>query len=294
MCSPSVNPRQFRFLVYSAKLLVPTKAPIDTSTPNKRRKTDSNELSLTAQCQPKGLAHWLDSYTDFDYAVINHDPAIHTHLDSCRGCDDIECEHQHIMVYSESPKQMEKTLKAFIRYEGKVLHEIRARLFVPSEPLETFKEEFLHLSAQDIARRGEQFEKFLRAPELGLLTSNNKTHRMEVIWEIEKSSPIRRLEMSSLSDYHRRLLAKIESLESTESPFKHSVESFVDILACGFGSFHYTDHSTFLEVRCGLSAAQCSCWECWESSVEPPEVNVTDFGNDDTQSTPKTCEQTDN
>ena len=50
-----------------------------------------------------------------------------------------------------------------------------------------------------------------------------------------------------------------------------SVEAFIDILACGFGSFHYTDHSTYLEVRCGLSAAQCSCWECWESSLESSE-----------------------
>ena len=265
--------QKFRYLVYSAKVLVPTKTPIDNSnaSASKKRKSESSELSLTAKSQQKGLAYWLDAYTDFDYAVINHDPSLHTHLESVRCCDDITWEHQHIMIFSETPKQMEKTLKSFVRYEGKVLHEIRARLFIPLEPFETFKEQFLHVSARDVAQRGDEFEKFLRAEELGLLNTSNRTPKMEVIWGIEKSSPIRRLELSTISDYHRRLLAKIESLESTDSPFKQSVEAFIDILACGFGSFHYTDHSTYLEVRCGLSAAQCSCWECWESSLESSE-----------------------
>ena len=58
------------------------------------------------------------------------------------------------MVCSNNPKQMEKTIKAFVRHEGKVLYEIRSRMFIPQSPLQIFINQFLGIDAADVVRRG--------------------------------------------------------------------------------------------------------------------------------------------
>ena len=169
------------------------------------------------------------------------------------------------MVVSENPKQIEKT-KSFIKHESKVLQEVRARMFIPHSPLGTFMAQMLRLGAVDVTRRGDVFENFIRSDGLGL--EANSIERMDCVWEIEKDCPIRRLELSTLTEDQRRLLGKIESLLASDSPFKSTLEAYIDILASGFGSIHQTDNSAFLEVRCGLRNAQCTCWECYEDSFD--------------------------
>ena len=120
-------------------------------------------------------------------------------------------DHQHIMVCSDNPKQMEKTVKAFVRHEGKVLYQIRTRMFIPQSPLQTFINQFHGIGAVDVIRRGEQFEHFLRADELGLDKRTNE--KMDIVWEIEKTCPVRPLQLTTLNEDQRRLLAKIESSE---------------------------------------------------------------------------------
>ena len=121
------------------------------------------------------------------------------------------------------------------------------------------------ISTFDVVRRGEQFEHFLRADELGLDKRTNE--KMDIVWEIEKTCPVRPLQLTTLNEDQRRLLAKIESLQSSDSPFKSSLESFIDILAAGYGSVNMSEHSAFLKIECGLTEAQCSCWECWENDL---------------------------
>ena len=53
------------------------------------------------------------------------------------------------------------------------------------------------------------------------------------IWEIERSYPNIRSESASMTEYHRRILAKIESVETTVSPFIRTLEDYIDILATG-------------------------------------------------------------
>ena len=87
------------------------------------------------------------------------------------------------------------------------------------------------------------------------------------IWEIERSCPNIRSESASMTEY-QRILAKIESLETTFSPFKQTLEDYIDILATGWGSIYRTDHSVYLEVQCGMNNSQCTCWECWDAPLE--------------------------
>ena len=61
----------------------------------------------------------------------------------------------------------------------------------------------------------------------------------------------RRQECATMTEYQRRILAKIESLESTDSPFKQKLEDYIE--ATGWGSIYRTDHSTYLKVQCGMS-----------------------------------------
>ena len=61
---------------------------------------------------------------------------------------------------------------------------------------------------------------------------------------MERSCPNRRQECATMTEYQRRILEKIESLESTDSPFKQTLEDYIDILATGWGSIYRTDHST--------------------------------------------------
>ena len=106
---------------------------------------------------------------------------------------------------------------------------------------------------------------------------------METVWEIERSCPSRRQECATMTEYQRRILAKIESLESTESPFKQTLEDYIDILATGWGSIYRTDHSTYLEVQCGMNNAQCTCWECWDVSLEENTENSDDSSKQTTE-----------
>ena len=99
------NSDNFRFIVYSAQVLIPSQFPFDSN--SKRRKTDQREASQTTQVQPKGLAHWIDQFTDWQFAVVNHEPEkTQQHF---RWCDDISFEHQDILVYTnDNPKHMRR------------------------------------------------------------------------------------------------------------------------------------------------------------------------------------------
>ena len=263
MSVSNYSSKNYRFIIYSAKLLVPAKLSLETaSVSQKKRKHEASEVSLSIQNQTRGLTQWIDSHTDFDFAVVSHEAGSENSGICFRWCEDLTSDHQHIMVCSDNPKQMEKTIKSFVRHEGKVLYEIRTRMFVPQSPLQTFINQFLGIGAVDVVRRGEQFEHFLRADELGLDKRTNE--KMDMVWEIEKTCPV---QLATLNEDQRRLLAKIESLQSSDSPFKSSLESFIDILAAGFGSVNMSEHSAFLKVECGLTEAQCSCWECWENDL---------------------------
>ena len=133
--------------------------------------------------------------------------------------------------------------------------------------------QMLRLGAVDVTRRGDVFENFIRSDELRLEAKS--IERMDCVWEIEKVCPTRRLEFSTLTEDQRRLLGKIESLQASDSPFKSTLEAYIDILASGFSSIHQTDHSAFLEVRCGLRNAQCTCWECYEDSFDSCSLSST-------------------
>ena len=228
------NSDKFRFIVYSAQVLIPSQFPFDSN--SKRRKTDQNEPEKTQQ-------HF-------------------------RWFDDISFEHQHILVYTnDNPKHMEKIIKSYIRHESKILFEIKARMFAPSSAFQTFNQQFLCLNISDITRRGDIFEQFTRNADTVMDISPKRCSAKELVWEIERSCPNRRLEPAGMTDY-QRILTKIESLESTDSPFKNTLEDCIDILATGWGSIFRSDHSVYLEVQCGMKNAQCTCWECWDAPLE--------------------------
>ena len=249
MSTQKFAPFHYRFSVYSAKVLVPAKlSPELSSTLSKKRKHDDSvdDPLFSVPSQPHGLAYLNGAYTDLSFAVATHD--ISTIITSCFcWCEDL----------SENPKQMEKTIKSFIKHECKVLQEVRARMFIPHSPLGTFMAQMLRLGAVDVTRRGDVFENFIRSDGFGL--EANTIQRMDCVWEIEKACPIRRLELSALTEDRRRLLGKIESLQAIDSPFKFTLEAYIDILALGFGSIHRTDHLDVLGVRCVLRNARCTC-----------------------------------
>ena len=259
------NLDNFRYIVYSAQVLIPSQFPFDSN--SKRRKTDPREANQTTQVQPKGLAHWIDQFTEWQFAVVNLEPEkTQQHFG---WCDDISFEHQHILVYTnDNPKHMEKITKSYIRHESKILFEIKARIFAPTSAFQTFNQQFLRLNVSDITRRGEIFDQFTRNADTVMDISPKRCSTMETVWEIGRSRPNRRIEPAGMTDYQRRILTKIESLESTDSPFKNTLEDYIDILATGWGSIYRTDHSVYLEVQCGMNNAQCTCWECWDAPLE--------------------------
>ena len=153
------NLDNFRYIVYSAQVLIPSHFPFDSN--SKRRKTDPREANQTTQVQPKGPAHWIDQFTEWQFAVVNHEPEkTQQHF---RWCDDISFEHHYILVYTnDNPKYMEKIIKSYIRHESEILFEIKARIFAPTSAFQTFNQQFLRLNVSDITRRGEIFDQFTR------------------------------------------------------------------------------------------------------------------------------------
>ena len=168
---------------------------------------------------------------------------------------------------------MEKTIKSYIRHESKVLFEIKARMIVPTSAFQTFNQQFLRFNVSDITRRGDIFEQFTRNADTVMDISPKRNGLMETVWEMERSCPNRRQECSTMTENESRILAKIASLESTDSPFKQTLEDRIDILATGCGSIYRTDHSTYLEVQCGMNNAQCTCWD---ASLEESTENSDD------------------
>ena len=89
-------PKHYRFIVYSAKLLVPTKLTLETNVSSqKKRKLDSNEISLSVQNQTRGLAHWIDSHTDYDFAVISQEAGAQNTSNCFRWCEDLRSPTHH-------------------------------------------------------------------------------------------------------------------------------------------------------------------------------------------------------
>ena len=167
---------------------------------------------------------------------------------------------------------MEKTIKSYIRHESKVLFEIKARMFVPTSAFQTFNQQLLRFNVSDITRRGDIFEQFTRNADTVMDISPKRNSLMETIWEMERSCPNRRQECATMTEYQRRILAKIESLAKTDSPFKQTLEDYIDVQATGWGSIYRRDHSTYLEVQCGMNNAQCRCWDAsLEESTENPD-----------------------
>ena len=164
---------QCRFIIFSVKLLVPAKLSSETVVSHKKIKHEASEVSLSIQNQTRGLTWWIDSQTDFDFSIVSHEGDSENAVICFLWCEDLNSDHQHIMVCSDNSKQMEKTIKAFVLHEGKVLYEIRTRTFVPQSPLQNFINQFLGIIAVEVVRRGEQFERFLRADELGV---DNRTN----------------------------------------------------------------------------------------------------------------------
>ena len=81
---------------------------------------------------------------------------------------------------------------------------------------------------------------------------------MAIVWKIERYFPNRLLESASGTEYQRSILAKIESTDYT---IKQTLEDCIDILATGWESIYRTDYLVYLEVKCGMNNAQCTCWE---------------------------------
>ena len=69
--SPETSDK-FLYIVYSAQVRIPSQFSFELNT--KRRKVDQGEGNLTTQVQPKGLAHWIDQFTEWQFAVANHEP----------------------------------------------------------------------------------------------------------------------------------------------------------------------------------------------------------------------------
>ena len=122
---------------------------------------------------------------------------------------------------------MEKIIKSYIRHESKVLYEIKARIFMPTSASQTFNEQFLRFNSSDITRRGDIFEQFTGNADTVMDISPKRCSAMDIAWEIERFCPNRRLDFASMTEYQRSL-AKIESLESTDSPFKQTFEDYID------------------------------------------------------------------
>ena len=83
-------------------------------------------------------------------------------------------------------------------------------MFIRQSPLQIFINQFLGIGAVDVVQRGDKFEQFLRADELGLEKRSNE--KIDV-WEMEKACPVRPRHLSCLTEDQRRLMAKIESPE---------------------------------------------------------------------------------
>ena len=141
------------------------------------------------------------------------------------------------LVYSNNNlKHMENIIKSYIRHESKVLFETKTRIFTPTSASQTFNEQFLRFNSSDIARRGDFVEQFTRNSNTVIDISPKRFTAIDILWEIERSCPNIRLESASMTEYQRIILAQIESLETTVSPFKQILEDYNDILATGWGS----------------------------------------------------------
>ena len=260
----------FRYIVYCAQILIPSQFSFEAQT--KRRKIDTGESNLATQFQPKGLANWIDHFREWLFAVVHRDPQ--KTQQQYRWFDDISFEHQHILVYTNDNREhMKKTIKSYIRHESKVLFEIKAKIFVPTSAFQTFNQQFLRFNVSDITRQGGNFDQFTKNADTVMDISPKGKRLMETVWEMERSCPSRRQECATMTEYQRRILAKIESLESTDSPFKQKLEDYIGILAIGWGSIYGTDPSTYLEVQCGKNNSQCTYWECWDVSLEKSTEN---------------------
>ena len=259
----------FRFIVYSAQILLPAQQTVE-SLSGKRRKTEHPQLTLTSQQHTKGLAHWIGSLQSSTMSP--------TKLTQVHPSDGV----------MTSPRSTSTSffIQTIIlntwRKLSSLLFDMKAKYSTKSEhECLCPKAAFRHLinsscystywRFQDEGR-GEIFEEFIRNTDSLVENIPKRSQQMDLVWEIERSSPARRTEINTLTEYRKRLIAKIESLQSTGFPFKDTIEAFVDILGASLGSLYRTDHSMFIEVYCGLTNAQCSCWECWDAAPDDEET----------------------
>ena len=85
-------------------------------------------------------------------------------------------------------------------------------MFIPINPEKLFKCQFCGpLTLYDF---------FLKIHALGIRLIPKTNDLMDSIRELDKTCPAPRTKLSHLTEYQRRLLAKVENLESTELPFK--------------------------------------------------------------------------
>lgn len=269
-----MDSKDFRLIIYSAQQLVPVSTAVPCQ-PAKKRKSD-DDIVLTQESTPKGLSRWIDRYTEWSYAMVTHDipPPFAEATGMWRLCADIPHQHQHIFVHSTSDK-MEKTIKAYIRHESKTLSQVKARMFKLSDATSCFRKQFLSYKREDISWRGNNIEDLIKSFDLDDYRKRAKA-AFENVWEMEKTCPVRKAEINQLTDHQKRILAKVESIEKSDSPFKETIEDFLDLLGTGWGSIYTTHHSTFLEVNYGLTNAQCTCWECLDSDAVDDEATPSD------------------
>ena len=78
-------------------------------------------------------------------------------------------------------------------------------------------------------------------------------------WEFEKQNPL-----GTSGDTEKALFffQRLVVLEKSDSPFKDTVISFIQLLQKRIGRLYLSEHSRTLDIDLGVSNAQCTCLEC--------------------------------
>ena len=173
------------------------------------------------------------------------------HLDGI--CQTLPSNHHLTLLFIPPHVDAEKMLKQTIIQVLSTAQNAHVKLKTVSYLEKFLRAETNKLNTSTISVRGERMQSLLKKATDGIGCNFKCT------WEFKKQNP---LGTSGDTEKAFFLFQRLVELEKSDTPFKDTVFSFIELLQKGIGQLYLSEHSRTLDIDLGVSNAQCTCFEC--------------------------------
>ena len=210
-----------------------------------------------AACIPTSLSNLLEILVcshDAQYIRRQHKENDCNHGELRSFCENFPLDHHHVLLYIPNSTNIQNVLKQTVTQVLSTAQNAYAKIFTVSYPENFIKSEAAVSKKNSFCIRGEKIQYLMNQR-----TTEDLGCTFNCVWEYQKHNSL-----GACNDNEKALYVfqKLLELEKSESPFKDTIVSYIDLLQRGAGRLFLSEHSRTLDIDLGWTNAQCMCFDC--------------------------------